>query len=92
MLGFEKGLVGLEILNKLVNLLKFARNTDVLRAMGLALSTLQAMVGLAQAWNGTVETNEILASQLHVLRIHDVGGQRALVLAFIVMDENAWDV
>jgi hypothetical protein len=60
--------------------------------MRFTLATLDAVVGLAHTWYGTVETNEIVASQLIVFVIHLQAWQRAVVLTFIIMYEDGGDV
>jgi hypothetical protein len=47
--------VALQAFNHFVDLTQFARDADVLRAMGLALPTLDTMVGLAVARYHTIE-------------------------------------
>ena len=60
--------------------------------MRFTLATLDAVVGLAHTWYGTIETNEIVAAQLLVFVIHLQAWQRAVVLTFIIMYEDGGDV
>ena len=60
--------------------------------MRLALSTLDAMAGLPKLGYGTVETNQIVAAQLQIFRIHHIGGQRTFILTLVVMHEDTWYV
>ena len=79
----------LHIIGYLLQLLGYA---DVLRAMNNTLTTTYAMVGLSHFWHRTVEANEENASVALVILVHDVARQGALVLAFVVMHENAGNV
>ena len=56
--------------------------------MWLTLSALDAVGSLSHTGHGAVETDEILATQLFVLRIHSVVGQCAVILTFIIMYED----
>ena len=82
-------LVRLQIFNKFVDFVEFTRNTDVLRTMRLALATTDAMVRLTKFGHASVESDQIVAAKRKILLVHNVGGQRAVVLTFIIMAENA---
>ena len=60
--------------------------------MRLTLATLDAVVGLTVAGHHAVERYEVLPTMLSVLRVTHTHRQRALVLAFIIMDEDGGDV
>ena len=72
--------------------MQLTRYADVLRAVGFALSTAYAMVGLPQTRHGAVKADEVVSPQPGIVFSHTFQRQRALVLAFIVMHKQAWDV
>ena len=60
--------------------------------MWFTLATADAVVGLAQARHGTVETYQVVAAQLIVVVIHLQARQGAVVLTFIIMYEDGGNV
>lgn len=61
--------ITLQLLNHLVDLMKFARDVDALWTMGFTLPTLNAMVWLAITGNNTIQRDEILATMLTVFLV-----------------------
>ena len=82
----------LQLLYHLVYLRQLAWYMDALRTVGLTLSTLYAVVGLTVAGHGTVQRYQVLAAVLTVFRVTYPNGQRAFVLAFIIMYEDGWNI
>ena len=60
--------------------------------MWLALAALYAVVGLPLAGNGTLQRDKVLAAVLPIFRRAGIGGQRPLVLTFIIMYEDGGNV
>ena len=84
--------VALQALNHLIDLSQLAWNADVLRTVGLALAALDAVIGLTEAWHYPIERDEILAAMLALLGITHSHGQRALVLALVVVYKDGRDI
>ena len=82
----------LQILDKVADLVQFAGDANVLWTMGFALSAADAVVGLTQTRYGTVESDEVVATQFPILFIHLQTGQRAFVLTLIIMYKDSWNV
>ena len=58
-----------EIFDDLVDLPEFTRDADVLRTMGLALATLDAVVGLTITRHYTIQGDQVLTTMFAILRI-----------------------
>ncbi len=58
--------VALEVLDHLVDLAELTRDADVLRTMGFALPTLDAVIWLTVAGHHTIQRDEILATVLAI--------------------------
>ena len=82
----------LEFFYKIIYTLEFAGDVYLLRAVGYALATLDAVVCLTEARHAAVIANQKGASCLLVVLCLLALGYIACIDTFIIMNEDAWDV
>lgn len=82
----------LEFFNKIIYTLEFAGDVYLLRAVGYALATLDAVVCLTEARHAAVIANQEGTPCLLIVLCLLAFWNIALVDTFIIVYENAWDV
>ena len=91
-MGLWLQIILLQLLHKLIDSCELLRDVDILRTMWITLTAVYAMISLTKRRNRAVVADEVDATCLFVVLRLLALWYVTLVLALVVVGEDAWDI